>query len=192
VLDVVSPAIPTPTGGQPQGITAATIGRLVDTSIPNGETINPVSLTSALPPGEVGISTITAPATTAIATTDFTSIPPSVISRYVVRFVLSLHTSDDCMSSVSQTGLFDHHRPFDHDDDDKFKRISLFTTTTEEVFYSPTEISGTQTSIPITRTTTMVLPTVVPVHPHKFPIRLVTPNSGLAQLDDGMPLTVLF
>ena len=65
VLDAVSPAIPTPTGGQP-------IGGIVDT----------VPLTSALPPGEIGISTITAPA--AISTTNFTSVPSSVVSGYVV------------------------------------------------------------------------------------------------------------
>jgi hypothetical protein len=92
VLDVVSPAIPTPTGGQRQGVTAATTEGLVDPSIPNGETIGPVSLTSALPPGETGISIITAPTTTAPATTDFTSIPPSAVSRYVVPlFCLSIH-----------------------------------------------------------------------------------------------------
>jgi hypothetical protein len=192
VLDVVSPAIPTPTGGQRQGITAATIGGPVDTSIPNGETIGPVPLTSALPPGEIEISTITTPATTAIATTDFTSIPPSVISGYVVPFALSLHTADDRMSSVSQIDLFANHPPFDHDDGDKFRRTSLFTTTTEVVFYSSTEISGTPTSILKTETTKTVLPTVVPNHFHRSPSRLATPNSGLVQLDDGMPLTVLF
>lgn len=63
--DVVSPAIPTP---------ATTVGGLVDTSIPNGETIGSVPLTSALPPGEIEIPTITAPATTSIATTNFSSI----------------------------------------------------------------------------------------------------------------------
>jgi hypothetical protein len=180
VLVVVSPAIPTPTGGPPQGITAATIGGLVDA----------VPLTSALPPGEIGISTITAPA--AIATTNFTSIPSSVTSGYVVPFVWSLHTSDDCMSSVSQIDLFGNHRPFDHDDDDKFKKTSSFTTTTEVVSYSLTEISGRQTSIPITETKTTILPTVVPIHSHRSPNRLAIPNSGLAQLDGGMPLTVLF
>ena len=86
VLDVVSPVVLAPTGGQPQGITAAMTGGLVHTSIPNGETIGPVSLTPALSPGEIGISTITVPATTGIATTDFTSILPSVISGYVVSF----------------------------------------------------------------------------------------------------------
>lgn len=76
LLDVASPAAPTPTGGQPpsQGITA---------SIPN---IDPGSLTSALSPGEIGTSTISASAVAAIATTDFTSIPLSVIPGYVVPF----------------------------------------------------------------------------------------------------------
>jgi hypothetical protein len=50
VLDVISPVIRTPAGGQPQGITAVTIGGPVDTSIPSGETTGPVPLTSALPP----------------------------------------------------------------------------------------------------------------------------------------------
>ena len=95
------------------------------------------------------------------------------------------------MSSVSHIDLFGNHRPFGHDDD-RFKRTSLFTTTTEVVFYSLTEISGTPTSIPITETTATVLPTVVPVHSHRSQNRLATPNSGLAQPDDGMPLTVLF
>jgi hypothetical protein len=185
VLDIVSPVIPTPTSGQRQGITAATIGGLLDTSIPNGETISPVPITSALPPGEIQISTITAPATAATATTDFTSSPPSIISGYVVPFVWSLHTSDDCMSSVSQIDLFAHHRPFDHDNDDKFKKTSLFTTDTEVVFYSSTEISGTPTSILITGTTKTVLPTVVPNHFHRSPNRLATPvwfSSMMARL----------
>ncbi len=75
VLDVISPAVPTPIGGKPQGITAATIGGFIDTSVPNGQTIGPVPLTSALPPGEIGIPTITTPTTTSIA-----SIPTSIIS----------------------------------------------------------------------------------------------------------------
>ena len=191
VADVISPTIPTPTGGLPQGITAG-IGGLADTSIPNGETTGPVPLTSALPPGEMRISTITAPTTT--ATTNFTSIPPSVISGYVVPFVLSFHSPDDCMSSFSQ--VLAHHRPFNHNDDDddgRFKKTtSLFTITTEVVSYSLTEISGAQTSIPITVTTTTVQPTVVPVQFHRFPNRLATSNSGLAQLDDGMPLIIFF
>jgi hypothetical protein len=98
------------------------------------------------------------------------------------------------MSSVSQNDLFGGfpHPPFDHDDGDKFKTTSFFTSTTEVVFYSSTEISGTPTSILRTETSTTVLPTVVPVHFHKSPNRLATPNAGLAQFDDGMPLTVIF
>lgn len=189
VLDVISPAIPTPTGGHPQGITAAMIGGLVDTSIPNGETISPGPLTSALPSGEIGISTITAPTTTANST-----IPPSIISGYVVPRVSSLHASHDCMSSVSQIDLFADHRPFGHDKDDnsRFKTTSLLTTTTEVVSYSLTEISGVQTSIPITKKIPTVLPTVVPVHSHRSPNRSATPNSGLPQFDDGIHLAVLF
>lgn len=185
VLDVVSAAIPTPSGKQ-QGITASTIGGLVNMSIPNG----PVPLTSALPPGEIGISNIASPTTTAVSTTDFTSIPSSVISGYVVPFVLSPHTSDHCMSGVSKID-FSGHGHHD-DDDDRPKTTSLFTITTDIVSYSPAEISGTQTSIPITLKTTTVLSTVVPFHSHRLPnTRLATPNSGLAQLNDDMPLTVL-
>ena len=176
--------IPTPTGGQPQGITAARIGRPVDTPTANGE-IGPVPLTSALPPGETGISTITALTTT--------PIPLSIISGYVVPFVMSLYTYDDCMSGVRQIDLLRSHLPgHGDDDDDRFKRPSSFTTTTEVVSYSLTEISGTQTSIPITKTATKVLPTLVPVHSHSPPNRSATPHSGLAQLDESMPLTIRF
>jgi hypothetical protein len=97
------------------------------------------------------------------------------------------------MSGVRQIDLFGKHPPgHDNDDDDRSKRTSSFTTTSEVVSYSLTEISGTQTSIPITKTTTKVLPTLVPVHSHRYPNRSATPNSGLTQLDDGMPLTVRF
>jgi hypothetical protein len=43
---------------------------------------------------------------------------------------------------------------------------SSFTTTTETVSYSLTEISGTETYIPITKTIQTVLPTVVSVSSH--------------------------
>jgi hypothetical protein len=43
---------------------------------------------------------------------------------------------------------------------------SFFTTTTTTVSYSLTEISGTPTYIPITKTVQTVLPTVVPVSSH--------------------------
>lgn len=98
------------------------------------------------------------------------------------------------MSSFSRVDLFAHRRPFGHDnddDDDRFKKSSSFTTTSETVFFSLTEISGTETSILITETATVVLPTVVSVHPHRSPNRSATPNSGLAQLDGGMFLTIL-
>ena len=188
VPDVISPAIPTPTDGQPQGMTAAKFGGPVDTLIPNGQTISPGPLPSALPPG---ISITTAPTTTPIPT-----ISPSIFSGYVIPFgfVLPLRTSHNCMSSFSQIDLFAHHRPFDHDNDDhdKFKSTSLFTTTTEVVSYSLAEISGKQTSMPITETIATVLPTVVPLHSHRSPNRLATRNSRLVQVDDDMPLTVLF
>jgi hypothetical protein len=182
VLDVISPAIPTSSGGQPQGITAATIGGLVDPSIPNGETIGPVPLTSALLPGEIGISSITtAPPTTAIST-----IPPSPPSRYVVPFVLPLHTSDDCMSSVGQIDIVgSQHGP---DNDGNKSKITSDVPFTETF----TETSGTHTSIGTSETVITIPPTKVPVHSHRYPNRSATSNSGLAQLDDDMPLTIHF
>lgn len=182
LLDAVSPAAPTPTGGQPpsQGINAST---------PN---IGPGSLTSALPPGEIGISTITAPAVAAISTTDSTSIPISVIPGYVV-IIFFLHTSDDRISYVSQIDFNSQaqdHNHHDHDDDDK--KTSSFTTTTTFTTYSTTEIAGRPTSILTTETSTVFGSTLVPVHLHKSPNRLETPNPGLAQLDDDIPLTALF
>jgi hypothetical protein len=98
------------------------------------------------------------------------------------------------MSSVSPIDLFayqSHHRPFDHDHD-KFKKTSSFTAATKVVFYASTEISGTPTSVLKTETIRTVLPTVLPVHDHKFPNRLASPPPGLTQLDDGMLLTVFF
>ncbi len=191
--DVLNLAIPTLTGGQPEATPAATIGGLNDPSIPNGEINDPAPLTSALPPGETGTAT---PATTAIVPS-IASVHPSFISGCGVPFVSSAHTSNDYMSSASQIDLFDHHGPFEHGhgddgDGDRFKKTSSITITTETTFYSLTEISGTPTSIPIKETITTVLPTVVPAHSHKSPNRSATPNSGLTQLDDDMPLTVFF
>ncbi len=192
VPDVVGPVIQTLTGGQSQTIPVATIGGFVDNPIPNGETIGPAPLTSTFSSGEIGIATITSPATAAIATTGVTSVPPSAVPGCVVPFVLSLYTSDDCMSSVSPIDLFatqSHHHLFDHHHH-KFKKTSSFTVATKVVFYASTEISGTPTSILKTETIRTVLPTVLPVHVHKSPNRSASPPSGLTQLDDSMLLTV--